>query len=154
MATNAILYCGLTPTLAVSWTTSTGLGNSPNNTVFGITHKSAMAAGFGELASRIDLYRLVLETDSPLLSPHGLAFGHPIELLSQSQMIVEHRNLPSWVILRVAALNAQTFLPSVIASVADIINRPLCLCQVVGPRQQQLGAHSTSANIPYENIPW
>ena len=83
------------------------VGEFPNS-VFGITHKSAMAAGLGELACRIDLYRLVLETDSPLLSPHGLACGHPYELISQAQMIAEHRNLPSWVILRVAALNAQT----------------------------------------------
>ena len=68
-----------------------------------------MAAGFGELACHIDLYRLVLETDSPLLSLHGLACGHPYELISQAQMIAEHLNLPSWVVLRVAALNAQMF---------------------------------------------
>ena len=68
-----------------------------------------MAAGFGVLACRIDPYRLVLETDSPLLSPRGLACGHTYELISQAQMIAEHRNLPSGVINRVAALNAQTF---------------------------------------------
>ena len=83
-------------------------GKFPNS-VFGSTHKSAMAAGFGELACGIDLHLLVLETDSPLLSPHGLACGHPYELISQAQMIAEHRNLPSWVILRVTALSAQTF---------------------------------------------
>ena len=77
--------------------------------MFGITHKSAMAAGFGELAYRINLYRLVLETDSPVLSPHGLAIDHSYELTSQAQMIAEHRNLPSWFILRVGALNAQMF---------------------------------------------
>ena len=66
-----------------------------------------IAAGFNELARRIDLYSLVLETDSPLLSPHGLACGHPYELINQAQMIAKDRNLLSWVVHRVAALNAQ-----------------------------------------------
>ena len=91
------------------------------NSVFGFTRKSAMAAGFDELACRIDLYRLVLETystllspqgletDSPLLSPQGLACGHQYELTNQARMIAEHRNLLSWVILRVTALSAQMF---------------------------------------------
>lgn len=79
------------------------------NSVFGITNKSVSAPGFSELARQIDLYRLVLETDAPLLSPRGHNNGHPYELVHQARYIAALRNLPSWVVLRVATLNAQAF---------------------------------------------
>ena len=80
-----------------------------SNTVFGITNKSVSASGFSELARQIDLYRLVLETDAPLLSSQGRNHGHPYEVVHQARYIASLRNVPSWVVLRVANLNAQAF---------------------------------------------
>ena len=55
--------------------------------------------GYVQLARQMDLDRLVLETDSPMLSR---ASGHPY-------YVAKYRNLPAWVVLRVAALNANAF---------------------------------------------
>jgi len=79
------------------------------NSVFGITTKSVVAPGFADLARQIDLYRLVLETDAPLLSPHGHNRGHPYEVVHQAGRIASLRNIPSWVVLRVTTLNALAF---------------------------------------------
>ena len=80
-----------------------------SNTVLGITNKSVSAPGFSELARQIDLYRLVLETDAPLLSSQGHNHGHPYEVVHQARYIASLRNAPSWIVLRVANLNAQAF---------------------------------------------
>ena len=80
-----------------------------SNTVFGITNKSVSAPGFSELARQIDLYRLVLETNAPLLSPQGHNYGHPYEVVHQARYIASLRDLPSWVVLHVANLNSRAF---------------------------------------------
>ena len=56
--------------------------------------------------SQIDLGRLVLETDSPMLSR---ASGHPYGVVGHATYVAKYRHLPAWVVLRVAALNAKAF---------------------------------------------
>ena len=79
-----------------------------SNTVFGSTNKSVSAPGFSELARQIDLYRLVLETDAPLLSPQGHNHGHPYEVLHMHQASLRCVTC-RWVELRVANLNSEAF---------------------------------------------
>ena len=54
----------------------------------------------------MDLGRLVLETDSPMLSR---ASGNPYDVVGHAANVAKHRNLPTWVVLRIAALNAKAF---------------------------------------------
>ena len=76
------------------------------NTVFGVTMKTTRIPGHVHLSRQIDLGRLVLETDSLMLS---LASGHPYDVVGHATNVAKYRNLPACVVLRVAALNAKAF---------------------------------------------
>ena len=68
------------------------------NTVFGVTMKMTRMPGYAHLARQMDLGRLVLETDSPMLS---LASGHPYDVVGHATNNAKYRNLPAWVVLHV-----------------------------------------------------
>ena len=76
------------------------------HTVFGVAVKTTRMPGYVHLARQMDLGRLVLETDSPMLSR---ASGHPYDVVGHATNVAKYRNLPACVVLRVAALNAKAF---------------------------------------------
>ena len=76
------------------------------NTVFGVTMKTTQMPGYAYLARQMELGRLVLETDSPVL-PRGS--GRPCDVAGHVTSVAKYRNLPAWVVLRVTALNAKGF---------------------------------------------
>ena len=65
------------------------------NTVFGFTVKTTQMPEYVQLARQMDLGRLVLETDSPMLSRPS---GHPYDVIGHATNVAKYRNLPAWVV--------------------------------------------------------
>ncbi len=75
------------------------------NTVFGITYLSTLQESFPTLVRRIDMHRIIVESDSPYLSHVAPGCGKPRDVLYQIREIAGRRNLPESVVAWVTTSN-------------------------------------------------